>query len=140
MKKCFKCKQSKSISDFYSHKQMRDGLLGKCKECTKSDSRNRYYSQTEKIIEYEIRRSKQPERRLKRMEYQRKRRLKYPEKNKARNLISNGLRSGKISKLPCEVCGELKSQAHHLDYSKPYDVIWLCRKHHMEAENKKSWV
>ena len=41
-KQCFKCKQTKDISEFYLHPKMGDGHLGKCKSCTRSDSDNRY--------------------------------------------------------------------------------------------------
>jgi hypothetical protein len=40
--------------------------------------------------------------------------------------------SGRLKKLPCEVCGNPKSDGHHDDYAKPLDVKWLCRKHHAE--------
>lgn len=42
------------------------------------------------------------------------------------------VKRGKIKKTPCVVCGDEKSEAHHTDYTKPLDVTWLCRKHHLE--------
>lgn len=39
---CFKCGKSKSLSLFYAHPRMSDGKLGKCKECTKKDTKDRY--------------------------------------------------------------------------------------------------
>lgn len=40
-KPCFICLVAKPLSDFYKHKGMSDGHLGKCKECTKRQSRER---------------------------------------------------------------------------------------------------
>lgn len=41
---CFKCNIEKSTSSFYKHKGMKDGYLGKCKDCTKKDTRIREIS------------------------------------------------------------------------------------------------
>jgi len=41
-------------------------------------------------------------------------------------------KTNRIKKLPCEVCGDTKTDAHHSDYSKPLDIMWLCREHHFD--------
>lgn len=41
MKRCFKCFEEKKVDEFYKHKMMGDGHLGKCKECTKKDVKER---------------------------------------------------------------------------------------------------
>lgn len=60
--------------------------------------------------------------------------------------VQAAVKSGRLVKQPCEVCGELPAWtgepskpgayatvvAHHDDYSKPLDVRWLCRWHHAE--------
>lgn len=137
-KTCFKCNQTKPIDDFYKHSRMSDGHLGKCKECTKKDSRDRYCSDDgrKKIIAYELKRARDVDRRKRRVEYARRMNKRSPEKYKARNMVKNYLRDGKLFKKPCEMCGEIKVQAHHTDYSKPIDVMWLCRKHHLMIEGK----
>jgi len=55
----------------------------------------------------------------------------------ARSDARHGVRDGKIIKKPCEVCGDEKVQMHHDDYSKPLDVRFLCRKHHLELHGKR---
>ena len=58
-----------------------------------------------------------------------------PVKQNARGNVRNRIWRGTMKRLPCEVCGEPKSHAHHHDYSKPIDVRWLCAKHHKEAHH-----
>jgi hypothetical protein len=43
------------------------------------------------------------------------------------------IREGALTRKTCEVCGDPKSEGHHEDYSKPLDVVWLCRWHHTLA-------
>ena len=42
---------------------------------------------------------------------------------------------GLINKEPCNICGKESEEAHHKDYNKPLEVIWLCRKCHLELHN-----
>lgn len=62
---------------------------------------------------------------------------KNPEKIKAWSMVKQAVKSGKIKKLPCEVCGKTKRiHGHHDDYSKPLDVVWLCALHHKERHKQ----
>jgi len=49
---------------------------------------------------------------------------------KAHDLVGYALRVGRLKRKPCEVCGK-RGEAHHDDYTKPYEVRWLCRFHHV---------
>jgi ribosomal protein S27AE len=44
---------------------------------------------------------------------------------------------GILKKEPCEKCGEIKVEAHHDDYNKPFEIRWLCVFHHHEHHSKK---
>jgi len=140
MKKCFKCKKEKEISEFYKHSQMPDGHVNKCKECNKKDVKDRYSTEEgrNKVIEYEKLRFNNPERKLKIKEYQRKRVINHPNKTKANRMVNNLIKKGKLNRLPCEICGDIKSQAHHPDYRRPLYVKWLCFKHHREEHGQKT--
>lgn len=58
------------------------------------------------------------------------------EHHKARQKTRQAIASGKLKRLPCEVCGSTTVHAHHDDYSRPLDVRWLCPKHHAEHHAK----
>lgn len=50
----------------------------------------------------------------------------------ARSVVYNNLKAGKIEKKPCSICGNPEVEAHHRDYTKPLEVDWLCKIHHVE--------
>jgi DNA-binding CsgD family transcriptional regulator len=68
-----------------------------------------------------------------RKEYKRNNRKKI----RAHNKVQYAIETGKLERQPCEVCGEEPADAHHDDYSKPLQVRWLCRKHHMEEHDRE---
>jgi len=64
-------------------------------------------------------------------------REKYPEKYRARTAVSNAIRDGKLLREPCSGCGKTgRIHAHHDDYSKPLDVVWLCEMCHRAREGR----
>lgn len=135
MKKCFKCKEYKDHSEFYKHPQMADGLLGKCKECTKRDVRKHRF-ENDSVREYDTRRHRESrERQLKNQARAHQWRKDNPEAYKAHTVVKSAIRNKTLFSLSCEICGEFKTHAHHEDYSKPLEVKWLCAKHHARHHN-----
>ena len=131
MKRCFKCGESKPLSEFYKHPQMGDGHLNKCKVCTRADTRAHRRAKPEYYRAYDRDRFQNDlNRRIEQGRYSRRFRKRHPEKYRARTALNNALRDGRIVKQNCEVCGSADSQAHHDDYSKPLEVRWLCQRDH----------
>ncbi len=52
-KKCFKCDEIKPLSHFYKHKQMSDGHVNKCKECSKKDVKKHRLKNIDRIRKYD---------------------------------------------------------------------------------------
>lgn len=60
----------------------------------------------------------------------------YPERKQAHRTVQYAVKTGVLKKLPCEKCGNPKSEGHHPDYSKPLEVVWVCRLHHRELDRR----
>lgn len=60
-------------------------------------------------------------------------------KSKCREITAKAIRRGLIKKQNCFKCGSMKAEVHHKDYSDPFDVLWMCRNHHLShhAEKRK---
>jgi hypothetical protein len=134
-KHCRECKLLKPIEQFYKHAQMADGYLNKCIDCVKSRVR-KHRRGNDSVRAYDRERAKTPKRKAHIRAAALKFRKDNPEKYKAHTAVNNAVRDGRLIKQPCEVCGDMKSHAHHNDYAKPFEVIWLCALHHQREHHK----
>lgn len=143
MKICIKCHINKKITEFYSHPQMKDGHLNKCKICCKIDAINNRNKNKEYYLNYDKKRASLPHRVKARKEYSQSTKgkkvlqkikekwaINNPLKRKTQIIFANAVKSGKIKREKCKFCKNEKTHGHHYDYSKPMDVIWLCRSCH----------
>lgn len=143
MKICMKCKVEKDESEYHKNKSKRDGIGTWCKTCVRSynqteeginkrrDRERLYLLTPEGMEKYRARKLRDKTNRAGKylardIEY----RKNNPERYKAGMLLNGALRSGRIKREPCRVCGAARVDGHHRDYSKPFEVIWLCRSHH----------
>lgn len=59
-------------------------------------------------------------------------------KREAQNAVRTAIRNGTLVRRPCESfsswrnrdCGRTPAHAHHEDYSKPLEIVWLCASCH----------
>lgn len=134
-KSCIRCGVEKPLTGFYKHPAMSDGHLGKCKECCREQATENRRNNQDRYNAYDTARKNLPHRKALRDATHERLKVERPEVHAAHIAVSNAVRDGRLKKQPCEVCGE-PAHAHHEDYSKPLDVMWLCHKHHMEQHRK----
>lgn len=133
-KRCFKCKEIKPLGLFYKDRTRNGGYSNKCKACERLSNRekrvrnpNTFKSKDEKY--YKAHKAKISVKKLN---------WYHNNKHKvlAHEKVKRALFKGELERKSCEQCGERKSQAHHPDYSKPLDVVWLCSRCHMREHSK----
>lgn len=137
-KKCIRCGEVLPLDRFYSHPAMRDGHLNKCIECTKEDAKAHRIANPEHYKEYESKRGGGEKRKRLNSTHVKKWREGNPEKYRAQNAVNNAVRDKKITKpTECQICGKAyRLIAHHRDYSKPLDVLWICQKCHRDLHHE----
>jgi len=135
-KECFKCNSIKPLTEFYKHSQMADGHVNKCKECNKNDVSANRNKNLEKYREYDRKRGKIPERIKANTEINRAWRAEDTRRVLAHTSVARAIRNGSLFRLPCVRCGEAKSLAHHEDYDKPLEVMWLCQPCHKQRHKE----
>lgn len=118
MKTCKLCKVEKDLSSFYPFR-------AKCKKCYAELVSEYRSANIDKFREYNARYRRE----------QLANNEEYRHKDQARKKLWWATKSGKVEKLPCEVCGDRAEAHHHEGYDKPLNVKWLCKTHHMEAHH-----
>jgi len=119
---CTICNEDKDPSGFYSRGRQ-------CRECVCRRVRARAKINPA-VQEYDRTRAKTPKRKAYNRSTVKRWREENPLAYQAQTAVGNALRDGRLFKEPCVMCGDQNVHAHHKDYSKPLDVVWLCPKCH----------
>lgn len=134
-KPCRVCGEEKPVTDFYPRDNSRDGYRHDCKACCRERSKQRRMEADEDAAREYARRYREANRdrvRAYNRDYMRRLRSSRPEVAAAHKEVGRALRDGRLQPSPCVECGD-PAEAHHPDYSKPLDVVWLCRRHHQRV-------
>ena len=121
LKACPQCSVLKPVEEFYF--SVLDGRESGCKDCEA-------FAKPQTAL---------TERQVKKRLAWRKWAAAHPERTAAQQELRIALRAGKVVPwMVCAVsdCDIMYPEAHHPDYSRPLDVVWLCHKHHSEIHRK----
>ena len=130
MKICTKCLEEKSLTEFHKNRRNRDGLVYRCKSCSKVYNAKYCAENSEKI------KAKNTKWRVNNPEMVKtsmgKYRSTHPIKVKVKGKLRAAIKAGKIIRPDsCSECGLIgKVDGHHCDYALPLVAIWLCRRCH----------
>ena len=144
MRLCPACGLERRIEDFYARG-------GACKPCKQAQAKAYREVHWERLRAYDRQRNALPHRREdrlsrasspagKRSMQQRRERFveNHPLKRQAHMEVAAALRRGELRKETCQFidpktglrCDHKRTEGHHEDYTKPLEVIWLCKPHH----------
>ena len=124
-KVCSKCKKTLPLSDFHKYERRSATHYSQCKHCKAEYKREN----KEKLLVAQRKR--------------RQNNAKYNEKQRTWNKVYYALSNGRIKKpLLCSICGksDIKIQAHHDNYTKPFDIIWCCQSCHVQLDENRRAV
>ena len=119
-KRCSRCGRVLPVAEFNGNASRPDGLQAECRECVGAVRQDRYA--TGRDLEARVRQCESD-----------------PRPKLARLCVRLALNAGVLTRPDhCSGCGcpdtERVIQAHHADYSRPLDVIWLCPRCHSRMD------
>lgn len=118
---CKKCKKDKDLDEFYKGRLV-------CKACVSAANLARYHENGGKPTNKDI-----PRQRKRQKEYYHRNK----HKNHARYLTRKAIKNGDLVRPEmCERGHDGPVFAHHEDYDRPLDIMWLCRKCHTRIHRK----
>ena len=139
MKTCYKCKQTKILSEFHKDCVRVDGYSDKCKVCKLKY--NKMYSQTEtgKIAHRKSNARYQKSEKGKATD--KRFNLRHTERRKAKSAVYTAIRDKRLSHpntLKCRYCPEQAKHYHHPSYhiKQRLTIIPVCRKCHTNIHRK----
>lgn len=149
MQVCRLCGIEKSFDGFYKHPSSKTGYDSKCKDCAKAMTKAARERNPEHYKAFDRARANRPDRVSARKAYRQTEegkkavarankayQMRAPERRAAHIAVGNAIRDGVLKPWPiCAIpeCLCETVEAHHSDYSRPLDVVWLCNDHHREA-------
>lgn len=121
MKRCSKCGAEKPLEAFAPRGDRPSGRQYQCRECQNDKARTPEGRRIKK--RYDVKHG---------VEIKSAWRNRNPKKRYAHEQVAYAIKTGRLEKGSCEICGSLKAVAHHDDYDKPLVVRWLCQVHHKQ--------
>lgn len=120
-KSCSRCKSIKDLTEFHRDNARKDGRQGVCKSCKSEITAGWARRNRKRKNETDA-------------TFKRRRR----DRDGAHTKVKRAIKAGKLVPFGwCEICGEeAKTEGHHTDYSKPLEVMWLCKQCHGRAHSE----
>ena len=136
-KMCRKCGKEKALTAFYKEPRVKDGRRAQCKTCYEKVIRAWKKRHPEKVKAfYTAFNERNPGERTRQCRRDRK---KHAMHHSARAKAREAVAKGAITRRACELCEDENTVMHHHDYSKPFDVNWLCKGCH-EKIHRILWI
>ena len=139
-KYCTRCKKTKLVSLFAKNGISSDGFSSSCLQCKREINLEMYKLKRLEILK-QVKEYQQTEAGRKSLnDNSRRMYRKFIDKWKTRGITKYAIKTGKLKRGSCVICGEKNTHAHHPDYSKPLEVLWLCPLHHRVIEGKQKYL